>query len=285
MFSVLKCDLKKSVVNIGFAAAVITAVILCFTASAYVDSSNDKDYSVFEAVFTLDKFADDFTLSSIIIFGKALSGYIGLFMPVIAAFPFMVTFCSERNSGFMRLSVIRSGKNKYYISKFLSSVISGGLAVTLGVLIYGIIVALIFPSLSDYEISSEMLRIYTPNGTAAVAAKVLINAFIYGAVAVLPAFFLSSFCNDPYIITCVPFLLKFIQDTALNKISSDFIINGKYDKLNMLIPFYPDSLVQITNRNTFDGVFIATIIINAAYVFLVLAGFITIMNKRIDKGM
>lgn len=285
MFSVLKCDLKKSVANIGFAAAVITAVVLCFTASAYVDSFNEKTYSVFEAVFILDEIADDFTVSSIIIFSKALSGYIGLFMPVIAAFPFMVIFCSERSSGFMRLSVIRSGKNKYYISKFLSSVISGGLAVTLGVLIYGIIVALIFPSISGYEISDDIHDIYIPNGAAAAAAKVFMTAFIYGAAAVLPAFFLSSFCGDPYIITCVPFLLKFIQDTALNKIYLGFIVNGEFDKLDMLIPLYPDSLVRITERNTLDGVFTATVVINAAYVFLVLAGFIIIMNKRIDKGM
>lgn len=285
MFSVLKCDLKKSVVNIGFAAAVITAVILCFTSSAYADSRSGKTYSVFEAVFILDEIADDFTVSSIIIFDKALSGYIGLFMPVIAAFPFMVTFCSERNSGFMRFSVIHSGKNKYYFSKFLSVVISGGLSVTLGVLIYGIIIALIFPPISSYEISPEMLQIYIPNRTLAAAAKVLINAFIYGAAAVLPAFFISSFCNNSYIITCTPFLLKFIQETALNKIYSGFIVNGEFDKSNMLIPFYPDSLVRIMNRNTFDGVCIAAVAINAAYVFLVLAGFMIIMNKRIDKGM
>lgn len=285
MLSVLKCDLKKSVGNIGFAAAVITAVILCFTSNAYVDSSNDKVYSVFEAVFTLDKIADDFTVSSAIIFGKALSGYIGLFMPVIAAFPFMVTFCSERNSGFMRLSVIRSGKNKYYFSKFLSAVISGGLSVMLGVLIYGIIISLVFPPISSYEISPEMLQIYIPNGTSSAAAKVMINAFIYGLAAVLPAFFLSSFCNNPYIITCIPFLLKFIQETALNKIYSNFIVNGEFDKLDMLIPFYPDSLVRIMGRNSFDSVCISAVIINAAYIFFVLAGFIIIMNKRIDKGM
>lgn len=285
MFSLLKCELKKGVFNIGFAAAVITSVILCFTSSAYADGSNGKVYSVFEAVFALDKIDGDFTVSSVIIFGKALSGYIGLFMPVIAAFPFTVTFCSERGSGFMRLSVIRTGKNKYYFSKFLSAVIIGGLSVTLGVFIYGIIVALVFPSISSYEVSPEMLQIYIPNGTSAAAAKVFTNAFIYGAIAVLPAFFLSSFCNDPYIITCIPFLFKFIQETALNKIYSEFIQNGEFDKLDMLILFYPDSLVRIRERNSLDGICAAAVIINAAYVFLVLAGFIIIMNKRADKGM
>ena len=55
LLNAIKCDLNKSIINIGFAGAVLLTTVLAFTSSAYTDLATDKSYSVFESLFTLDK--------------------------------------------------------------------------------------------------------------------------------------------------------------------------------------------------------------------------------------
>lgn len=55
LLNTIKCDLNKSIINIGFAGAVLLTTVLAFTASAYTDSATERSYSVFESLFTLDK--------------------------------------------------------------------------------------------------------------------------------------------------------------------------------------------------------------------------------------
>ena len=146
LLSAIKCDLNKSIINIGFAGAVLLTTVLAFTASAYTDLATEKTYSVFESLFTLDKniLRTDPMLSSVLVFRNGLSGYITMFLPIVVAFPFMVSFCAERNNGLMRFTISRTGKLRYYLSKFISALISGGLAVMLGIVVYGIACAVLF---------------------------------------------------------------------------------------------------------------------------------------------
>ena len=104
--------------------------LLCFTAGAYYDPSNDKSFSVFEAVSSLDRrFIEAHSeFAALRLFQNGLSGYISMFLPIIVAFPFMVSFCAERNNGLMRFTITRAGKLRYYLSKFTASLLGGGLA-------------------------------------------------------------------------------------------------------------------------------------------------------------
>ncbi len=284
----LKQDLNKTLINGGFAAAALMTCILCFTASAYRDNSNDKSYSVFEAFFSFDrKFIeghDEF--ASIRLFGAGLSGYISMFIPIIVAFPFMVSFCAERNNGLMRFTITRSGRIRYYLSKFTASFLSGGLAVMIGLALYGIIISIAFPSLDSYGLSPDQLQWAAPDGVPAAVLKNLLAAFIYGAFSTLPAFFLSSFCKNPYIITCLPFMLIYIWNTTINKLMSKAFESGDYEIYDKLSPFMPDSPRQIPYI-TFSEITSAQtkmLIFNGAYLLVLLAGFIVIMDLRTDKG-
>ncbi len=138
LLNTIKCDLNKSIINIGFAGAVLLTTVLAFTSSAYTDLATDKSYSVFESLFTLDKniLRTDPMLSSVLVFRNGLSGYITMFLPIVVAFPFMVSFCAERNNGLMRFTISRTGKLRYYLSKFISALISGGFAVMLGIAVF-----------------------------------------------------------------------------------------------------------------------------------------------------
>lgn len=181
----LKCDLNKSILNIGYVGAVLLTTLLCFTAKAYTDPNTAKIYTVFECIAKLDKqlFADDYSFSSYLMFAKGMSGYMAMFLPIIAAFPFMTAFCAERNGGSMRFTITRTGGLRYYLSKFCSAFLCGGSAVLFGYIIFGVIVRIIFPSLSQYELSADDLSFVLVNNK-----NELIGVLRY---------MLSAFCMEP----------------------------------------------------------------------------------------
>ena len=161
---------------------------------------------------------------------------------------------------------------RYYLSKFAVSILSGGLAIMLGLALFGIIVWIAFPTLISYGLSSEQLKLIIPDDTVAMIFRNLLAAFIYGAFSTLPAFFLSSFCKNPYIIICAPFMLIYVWNTTMNKIMSKAYEIDSPRQL-AFIKFSEISPAQ-TKMLIFNGV----------YLLVLLIGFIVIMNLRTDKG-
>lgn len=282
----LRCELNKAIINIGFFGAAIMTCLLCFTSVAYVELATSKTYSVFEALITFERSfirsRSDF--ASEILFTRGLTGYISMFIPIIVAFPFMVTFCAERNSGLMRFTITRIGKYRYYLSKFAAAFISGGLAVLLGVLMYGAIVAAVFPSLSSYELSGEQIEAMLPLGVLPTFIRTVSSAFLYGGISAMPAFFISSFCKNPYIITCLPFMLIYVWDTSINRVLSLSFEKGNYGVYEIFEPFRPDSVWRFAYYREITPTFYKMIIFSAAYLLILLIGFIVIMNGRTDSG-
>lgn len=290
-FHTLRQDLNKTVINIGFVGAALMTSLLCFTATAYMDPSNQKTYTIMEAFYSFDlRFVQsDDTFASINLFTRGLSGYVTMFLPIIVAFPFMVSFCAERNNGLMRFTISRTGKMRYYLSKFFASFLGGGLAVLLGLLLYGIAVYIMFPTFSSYDINPEMMQYIYKDSEVKRFLMYIASGFIYGAFSTLPAFLLSSFCKNPYIITCLPFMLVYIWTTAISKLQMKAFENymdfdqAYYDKLTA---FSPDSPMYIPNNifNEMTSMGKYLLWFNGIYLAVILIAFIVIMNLRIDKG-
>lgn len=282
----IRCDLNKSIINLGFFGAVFVTMILCFTASVYTNITDSRTYSIFESVTMLDKtiILSNAQFASISVLQSALSGYVSMFIPIITAFPFMITFCAERNNGLMRFTIVRTGKLRYYFSKFTAALVSGGLAVMLGTAAFGVFAYIAFPHISAYEFSAEELKNILPGGELFTVLRTLISAFFYGAVSVMPAFFICSFCKNPYIITCVPFLLNYIWNTAISKAVTNGIERGDYEIYDRLSSFRPDSITIISRFAELDENIKKTLIFNAAYILILFLGFVLIMNCRTDKG-
>lgn len=133
MIGSLKSDFCKTVKSAGFLAAVIVTFLLCFTENVYVDRTTARSYSVFESLFELDRqimYRDD-GFCSLMIFKNSLTGYSAMFLPILASFPFAVSQSAGRNSGNIRFSIFRAKRMRYYFSKFICCVISGGRGVML----------------------------------------------------------------------------------------------------------------------------------------------------------
>lgn len=280
MHRILKCDLARVFLNRGFAAAVIATAVLCFFTQAYYDGSDGKAYSVMEALFLLkrDQMAATPDLSPPVIIRNALSGYSAMLLPVTAAFPFVFSFISERTSGNALFTLSRASRRKYCFSKFVSAILGGGFCTMLGVMLFGIFAYILFPNTSPEQIEWAF-----PNGVAIGILKKLLSAFIYGMTSVLPAFFLCSFCKNSYIILCVPFLLKFVSETFLNKLQTDAYSAGDFDTFEKLIPFFPNAISSVFDIPADKRLFII-IALNAALAAAAFAGFSMIMKKRLERG-
>lgn len=284
MFSAFRVYIAKAVQNTRFVAACLVTALLCFTAEVYTDILTGRSYSVYEAILTLDKdtLLSDVSFSSAFIFGKSLSGYISMFLPISSAFPYITNLCAERNSGNIRFSIVRTGRLNYYSSKFGSALLSGGLSTLLGVLIYGCIVFVLFPNINKYTVTAEDMLFFFPNGMTIFIVKTLVHSFLYGCMSVMPAFFISSFCRNPYIILCVPFMATYIWTTALNKIASNGTMSGNFEVAANLQPFYPNSISNLLDLS--GGQFCMTLAFNLIFVVVLFISYIVIMEKRFDMG-
>ena len=280
MIKSLKCDFQKTLISAGFLAAILVTFLLCFTEDVYVDTSDMRKFSALEALFKFNRafMESKSSFCSLSVFKSALSGYSAMFLPILASFPFVFSQSAERNSDNIRFSIFRAKRLKYYFSKFFCGVISGGICVLLGVALFGIFSFFAFPRLECYP--DLPLEFYAPDGIFAEIARKLLSAFIYGCVSTVPAFFLSSFCRNRYIILCVPFLTRFMQDTAIKKIIVNTHDNNIYQTV---FPFQCYAPSQIPYLEVGEALY-STVAVTAISAALMLCGYIIIMERRTDKG-
>lgn len=281
MQKVLKCDFARILSGWEFLVAVLATAVLCFSVQVYTDNSTSKAYSVFEALFLLEPAVRNASsnLSAPMIIRMALTGYSSMALPVTASFPFVISFIAERTSGNMLYTITRTGRWKYYISKFVSAILGGGFCTALGVIIFGVFAFILFPN----STSPEQIEWAFPSGILAGLAKKIFSAFIYGMTSVLPAFFLCAFCKNPYIILCFPFMLKFISEAVLGKIQTNAWASGNYVVSDFIAPLFPNAASQLADMQT-DNRFWATLIVTIIFAAITFAGFSVIMEKRTDRG-
>lgn len=233
----------------GFWSCVVLTFFLCFTSSVYVDQQTGMDYSAVDALFKLNKeyMSRSTSFFWYNIFSCCIGKYLTMLMPIITAFPFIPNFCSERNSGLIRYTVSRTGKFRYCFSKFITALAGGGIAVLFGTLLFGVFCYIFFLKPEDYsalvaagEILSEEIRI-----SAMSVKRIFLGRFLFGAVSVVPAFLLSAFIKNRYIITCIPFMAMYMYSTLIIKLSCDS--KDKVEFMRKYFFLFSDSLLNYWN--------------------------------------
>lgn len=282
-------DIQKTLLNYSFVICILITAALCFTATVYTDMDTGRSYMVIDAIREMDTadYLENQSYGFVNVFGCAMGGYLAMFLPILAAFPFIPNFCSERNSGLIRQTIFRTGKYRYYFSKFLSAIIGGGLAVMLGYLVYGVITACIFPMPSEYPPDPFLVEsgAQTMSNLDVLKSCIdsLLGSFIYGAVSTVPAFFFASFIRNRYVITCLPFMLTYIFTTALTKYGQNLLATNtqeSWDKAIKAFSLTPSSLVGIIRSEQRN----LQIICYGGFTLVSLVAYIVIMNMRTDKG-
>ena len=136
------------------------------------------------------------------------------YVTVLASLPFLIQFCMERKSGSTRLNIVRTGRWRYYFSKIISGMFSGGILVGSG---YGIFLLLTWFRIPKAEEVGRDISFILPEGVLAgqflsFAAFCLFGMFLYGMIAAAPGILFSSFTTDIYVCLTIPFLLKWVNE-------------------------------------------------------------------------
>ncbi len=114
--------------------------------------------------------------------------------PLLIAIPYGWSYCSEMKSGYVKNVVIRSGRMKYFLSKYIATFISGGLAMMIPLIMNLMLTASFIPAykpdvryMQYYGIFSNtfMSEIFYQHPNLYVFIYLLIDFFFCGLIACL----------------------------------------------------------------------------------------------------
>ena len=147
-------DLRRAMTSVGF----ISVILLTWFISTY-----EMWGSLFHAVFAMKVPWPQMGYNKMIGFFMLVNSSGVMFMfPLLCVVPFAVALSDEKESGFLRLAVYRTGRKRYMWTRMLSVCVSGGVACSLVVIILGITAYFAFPMKSDpiYYFTPEETMIF-----------------------------------------------------------------------------------------------------------------------------
>lgn len=288
-------NLRKVLTSVGFYACVLLTVLLCFTAQAYHDIAENKNYSVIGVLleFTREEMLTDSQFSAYQILSSVSSGWLSLFIPIIAAFPLMPLICDERESKCVRYSAFRSSKFSFNTGSFLTAMISGGLAVLCGFVLFAVFVYMLFPNISEYapELKesaewwmSGTYPLFEKYGYSYMIALDCLEMFLYGAVSAIPALIMTAFMKNKYLVLCIPFFLKYsamqLHTGILKKIIYN-VENVNQKIFDILSATEPDAMGDIFS---YGETMWRNVLFHAVLLIAAFALYYVVMNRRVDCG-
>lgn len=275
----LLVSFRKIMTSRGFWLCAGMTVLLLFSAEVYTDYDTQNRYSVFRALTDLsgEKMTSHFELCNIMVTQNARGGWFTMFAPIIAAFCFVPLMCSEREENAVRFQIFRTTKFKYSVTEFLSGAIAGGLAMTLGYLVFSGGAMLLFPGISEMTVDQLGMLKDVPFDFPKLALEV----FLYGGFWSIPAMFCTSILRNKYLVMCIPFFVKYAitqvcQKILRNAFSLDSIDEKKIKFANII---NPDGILWVSDSTRLNVILVFGI---SAAVFF--TAFVIIMQKRGDQG-
>lgn len=293
MYKIFRTELYKTLTGYGFYLCAFFTVILCFNTGIYHDSINNN-YSVIRSITLFDRnyMLSNTDFSSINVALKGAGSWFTMFIPIISAFPFIPLVCDESESNSIRNVIFRLTRFSYSLSKFIVACLSGGLAVTLGYLVYIGFSFAVFPDINTYslelrEIYLESLSYAYPNiykyGTSSTLIIKCTEIFIYGAFNAIPSILLTAISKNKYIIMCIPFFLKYFLTQTSAKLLAQAYSN--FDNIDEKLIKFSDIINPDSILNIYETVEKEIIIsYNITLVICALIFYVIIQLRRFDCG-
>ncbi|WP_425756405.1 hypothetical protein ACPW7J_02765 [Ihubacter sp. rT4E-8] len=216
----LRLECRKAVCNPFFFLAVLIGVVMTFFSLITMAESFARDMAQHRQI------SEEFGLRNPLMQMESLfnhwiggegssagaSDYFFLF-PLLICIPYGWSYCSERRSGYIKNMVIRTGKMQYYLAKYAALFLSGGLAMTLPLLINFLAAAMIFPAvkpdpsyMTAYGIgaSSFLSMLFYGKPFLYIGMYLLVDFVFCGLIACL-CFAVSDVVKNPIAVTLLPF--------------------------------------------------------------------------------
>ena len=293
MHRIIKTDFYKIVTGYGMYLCVLFTIILCFGTSIHIDMMNNDQYSVIRSLISFDR---EFMLSSydFISINVALKGagsWLSMFIPIISAFAYIPLVCDESESKSIRNAVFRSSKLKFYLSRFITAVLSGGFAVMIGYMVFCGMVFILFPGIGEFPAETRefyiqyLSDVYSSTADLGIGSALVIKfaeIFVYGAIAAIPAILLTAVSKNKYVVLCIPFFIKYaLTQTSVKLIAQAYSngegVGGKLTDISNVINL--DYVLQIYEMKNYRLILVYIIVAIST-----LTLYLFIQLRRFDSG-
>lgn len=227
-------DLKRSIINLGFAAGVLFAMAILLPAAVF-DAPLDGSRSF------LNSFGNLFHASG--------------FSPFAAIFPalaYATVFCEEYGHGYLRMILHRTGQKRFIRVRITTVAVSGGLMMALPVTIVCLIAyigsAHGIPTGSDEGLleGTKIIAAIEQYGDWYILVGKALLAFQFGALWALVGLAFAVWIPNRYVGLLAPFILYdslwlFVGDTPFNPVyllSGDNVGHADYPLAVLIAVFY-----------------------------------------------
>lgn len=240
MKNILKLEITKAVKNkfflfsitFGCLLGIVTQIdesITYFRDMEYVKKGkylSSAGYSVFNSWIG----APDFSVAVSVFF---------FVLPLLAAIPYGWSCCEERNSGYRRSIIVHTGKNQYYLSKYIATFISGGLAIAIPMVFSFFLAHLFLPVVMPLPENMELYAVWAEsfmswfyyNTPYLYVLLYIIIDFIFAGLLACITMAVTTVVRQKWIVVIIPLFFCLIVDFL-----SKFVTCRKY---NMIIEISP----------------------------------------------
>ncbi|HIT90010.1 MAG TPA: hypothetical protein IAC41_06295 [Candidatus Merdenecus merdavium] len=219
----IKMEIKKAIKNRFFLIAVliggaITVLSLIYNYQIYHEHQLMLRYVRGNSEVVQNPLYPMFTVFNNWIGGEPFSLGSSLYFfvfPLLVALPYGWSYCEEKTSGYHRYVVAKTGKTKYFLSKYLAVFISGGLAMVIPLIFNFITAMLIFPAITPIVVydtaygvfgGSLMSKLYYTIPFIYLLVYLIIDFVFCGLIACL-AFVGSVFIKYKAVVVILPQML------------------------------------------------------------------------------
>lgn len=223
----LKMQLYRMFVSPIPMVCMLMIFALCCVTNVYSDPESGKGYSVATMLLSGDiaQFAADNQVVRENVVRSAMSSWLIMFAPVICVLPFVKSVSSEKSS-LKRFEMHRCGKGVFAVTRLLVGMLTSAAILCVG---YGLFLALsfgLFPSAAEVDENIVRAALHGMSFAGFYFSR-LAGAFIMGAVCTLPAYIISIFNSNKYMMTCIPFMLLHFYNIFIGRLSKSISAEGK----------------------------------------------------------
>lgn len=232
-----RIELEKMMTNTVFYFAIFAILMILLAGNIYTSPLTGKEYTVFNVIFASEKsnIKSEICINSFDIIIDGIDSYMDMFLPIIAASPFVVLICNEKKNSNIRFEIYRVGKEKYVIEKYLSAMMVGGLVTVIGYAMFCFIIFItfqgrvseVFNYKKEFIFNNDVIaeHMYHLIGISGIYLLKFIKMFFYGAVVVIPAFCMTMVTKNKYLVLSVPFIMDYFLQILIESIDN---VNYKY---------------------------------------------------------
>ncbi|MGI6665801.1 MAG: hypothetical protein ACOX3W_10470 [Christensenellaceae bacterium] len=128
-----------------------------------------------------------------------------MFLPVLSAVPYTVSFVDDVKTGFIKPYMIRAEKKSYIYGKILACLLSGGLAMAIGVILSFLCTALLYAPMELPPQEGEQLA-----PLFAQLLQKLLLFFCAGSFWAMTGMLFSAWTNSRYMAYAAPFIFYYV---------------------------------------------------------------------------